>query len=167
MQPLASLNCCGRCWPDAIFETRGKPSEFAWSKFLCTGSLTLPNQWDPNGPMRCAGCWRPRAPEQASCERVDWTGAYRQSRLENLLSFFIHSHSAAASSVHLDDETKEMCKAKMMCSTPWGRQWFSGCSPREQSQLPCVPLKRQLFQTYLPKTLWNWVLLFLPNLGEF
>lgn len=78
LHPLASSNRGGPCRPDAIFESR-------WvyiDQTFHIGSLTLATQWDPYGSMRCAEWGRSSAPEQPSCEGVDQTGDYAQSRLK-------------------------------------------------------------------------------------
>lgn len=131
-------------------------------------SLKLAAHWDPYSSMRCAGCRRPSALGQHSCEGVDWTGDCAQSRQKKpRLLYFIYFPSASARAVNPDDENRQCERPRGCFPRPGGEDHFQDAGRGSQASCPVHSSKRQLFQTYLPKTLWNWVLLFLHNPGEF
>lgn len=101
-------------------------------------SLTLAAHWDPYGSMRCAGSLCSGA-VQLWRSRLDWWLCSKQTTKP---PFILHIFSLGFSKGSAPRWWEQaMWKAERVLSTPWGRRSFSGCWPREPSQLPCALLK--------------------------
>lgn len=84
-------------------------------------------------------------------KRVDWTGASAQSRLENLSLYFVHSHSATASTVHLADETRRCARPRWCLPHPGGDSGSLNAHRENRDSCPACPSSGNGFKHIYPK----------------